>query len=159
MSAPKLLDRLRAIQAEKLVADVVARQYSETRSRDDVEAVDLLDRATKNGRGGDRKSEEIKGNIVTFEKKPKCNSEAAALRRLRKDAPEIVTAAELLAAQKRIKPALRKELSAIDLNELALTLAIADKRDRERTSDVYRPARDFHPATVYQSAKAKESYP
>ncbi len=39
-----------------------------------------------------------------------------------------VTADELLAARKRIKPALQKSLSEVDLHELALTLAVADKR-------------------------------
>jgi hypothetical protein len=119
MSAAKLLDRLRAIQAEKLVADVVARQYSESKA--------------------------VSANTET-------DRQAQRIRRL----AATVTAAELLTAlQKRIKPALRKELSATELLELALTLAYADKRDRERTSDVYRPAREFYPATVYQPAKAR----
>jgi hypothetical protein len=70
-----------------------------------------------------------------------------------------VTAVELLAAHRTIKPALRKDLSAIDLHELALTLAIADKREKSLTSDETRPAREFHPRDVYQPEKqAKESY-
>jgi hypothetical protein len=110
--------------------------------RDDVEALDLLDQATKNGHGGDRKSEEINVYNVnvdiintTAKARPDGTSEAAALR--------------------RIKPALRKDLSAIDLHELALTLAHADKREKSLTSDVYRPARVFYPRDVYQPEKAK----
>lgn len=67
----------------------------------------------------------------------------------------LVTANELLAAYKRIKPALRKELSATDLHELALTLAHADKRENRLRRDEYRPAREFYPADVYQPEKGK----
>ncbi len=207
MSASKMLDRLRAKQAEKQAA----REYSETppippadglARRDDVQALDLLDQATKNGHGGDRKSisfNNVKTDIETSP--PVGNSEAAALRRLRKDAPPAdglqrrngfimptretlpayaahfearsvkiphrpdrqterirrlaatVTAAELLAAHRKIKPTLRKDLSPIELHELALTLADAQKREKSLTSDEYRPAREFHPRDVYQPEK------
>ncbi len=66
-----------------------------------------------------------------------------------------VTAAELLAAHRAIKPTLKKQLSAIDLHELALTLAHADKREKSLTSDEYRPALTFYPRDVYQPEKAK----
>jgi hypothetical protein len=65
----------------------------------------------------------------------------------------IVTPAELLAAHRRIKPTLKKSLSAIDCHELALTLAAADKREKSRTSAATRPAREFYPADVYQPEK------
>jgi hypothetical protein len=62
------------------------------------------------------------------------------------------------AALRRIKPELRKSLSAIDLNELALTLAHADKGENRLTRHETRPARIFYPRDVYQPEKAKESY-
>jgi hypothetical protein len=156
--------------------------------RDDVQALDLLDQATKNGHGGDRKSEEIKLDNVKLEKKtetPDGNSEASALRRLRKDAKAgfpngktdgagslndslserqtqrirrlaaTVTADELLSAHRTIKPALQKSLSKTDLRELALTLAAAQKRENRLRRDVYRPARTFYPRDVYEPSKAK----
>ncbi len=74
------------------------------------------------------------------------------IRRLAAD----VSPDELLAAYKSIKPALKKDLSATDLHELALTLADADKREKSLTSAANRPARVFYPADVYQPDKAKE---
>jgi hypothetical protein len=65
--------------------------------------------------------------------------------RIRKLAAE-VTADELLAAHRTIKPSLKNGLSAIDLHELALTLADAQKRENRLRRDVYRPAREFIPA-------------
>jgi hypothetical protein len=131
--------------------------------RDDVEVVDLLDQATKEKEGAQvgncnaGKTTVYNVNGCFSNERPVGNSEAAALRRLRKDAP-LVTAAELLAAHRTIKPTLRKDLSVIDLHELALTLAHAHKRENRLRSDVYRPAREFYPRDVYQPEKAKESY-
>ncbi len=64
-----------------------------------------------------------------------------------------VTADELLSAHLTIKPALQKSLSKTDLHELALTLAVAQKRENRLRRDVYRPARTFHPRDVYQPEK------
>ncbi len=72
--------------------------------------------------------------------------------RIRKLAADI-SPAELLAAHRTIKPTLKNGLSAIDLHELALTLACADKREKSRTSAATRPAREFYPADVYQPEK------
>ncbi len=74
--------------------------------------------------------------------------------RIRRLAAE-VTADELLAAHRKIKPLLKAQLNRTDLHELALTLAHADKREKSLTSDVYRPAREFYPADVYQPEKGK----
>jgi stress-induced morphogen len=57
-----------------------------------------------------------------------------------------VTAAELLAAHRTIKPTLKKQLSAIELHELALTLADAQKRENRLRRGENRPAREFIPA-------------
>ncbi len=85
---------------------------------------------------------------------PNADRQTERIRRL----AALVTAAELLAAHRTIKPSLRKDLSAIDLHELALTLAHAHKRENRLRSDATRPARTFYPADVYQPEKAKESY-
>jgi hypothetical protein len=74
------------------------------------------------------------------------------IRRLAAD----VSPAELLAAHRTIKPTLKKQMDAADLHELALTLAIADKREKSLTSAATRPAREFYPADVYQPEKAKK---
>ncbi|HVS71094.1 MAG TPA: hypothetical protein VHQ47_07555 [Phycisphaerae bacterium] len=64
--------------------------------RDDAEALSLLDEATVESKGGDRKSSHIKDNNVTIDPAPKGNTRQQALRKLRKDAPEIH--AEVLAS-------------------------------------------------------------
>ena len=55
-------------------------------------ALDALDKATVGGWGGDRKSEEIKLNNVNLDsgtEAPVGNSNAYALRKLRKDRPDL----------------------------------------------------------------------
>jgi len=66
---------------------------------DDVEALDLLDRALQGKHGGDRKSDRIKRDNVTVDRDPNQRGSSAdyALRRLRKDAPELH--AEVLAGK------------------------------------------------------------
>ncbi len=58
---------------------------------EDPEAMDLLDQVTQGQYGGDRRSEDFKIDIVNLEKKsnPNGNSQSAALRRLRKDRPDL----------------------------------------------------------------------
>jgi hypothetical protein len=82
---------------------------------------------------------------------PNADRQTERIRRLAAD----ISPAELLAAHKRIKPTLKKSLSAIDCHELALTLAHADQRDRERASAATRRARELYPADVYQPEKGK----
>ncbi len=65
-----------------------------------------------------------------------------------------ISPAELLAAHRTIKPLLKTQLNRSDLHEPALTLACADKREKARTSDATRPAREFYPRDVYQPEKA-----
>ena len=57
----------------------------------DKEALDLLDRALQRRHGGDRKSEdsEIKIDNINFDPVPDGTSESNALRRLRKDRPDL----------------------------------------------------------------------
>jgi hypothetical protein len=167
MSAAKLLDRLRAKQAEKLAA----REYSETppippadglqrrgafimptretmpayRAHFDAKASYQTDSLT----GASTPQTESAGSLAES-----ASEKTERIRRL----AATVTAAELLAAHRTIKPSLRKDLSAIDLHELALTLACADKREKSLASDETRPARVFYPRDVYQPEKAKESY-
>lgn len=58
---------------------------------DDPEAVDLLDRVLRGGHGGDRRSKNFKVHNVQLENKKESNGgrRDRALRRLRKDAPEL----------------------------------------------------------------------
>ncbi len=60
--------------------------------QDDPGALDAIDRATVGGRGGDRRSEAIKHNNVMndpVEKSAQGNSDTYALRKLRKDRPDL----------------------------------------------------------------------
>ena len=86
--------------------------------RDDVEAVDLLDQVTKNGDGAPQgncnadKTTVDNINSSIEGKRPDGTSEAAALRRLRKDAPEIharVISGELSAHGGMIKAGFRRK--------------------------------------------------
>jgi len=161
MSAAKLLDRLRAKQAENLAA----REYSETPG--EIPPADGLarrgafimpTRETMPAYAAHFEAKAVPQNYETDGAKAvSANAETdRQTERIRRLAAE-ATAAELLAAHRTIKPTLKKDLSAIDLHELALTLAIAAKREKSLTSDEYRPAREFHPRDVYQPAKqAKE---
>jgi hypothetical protein len=54
----------------------------------DTEALDAIDRVTQRSRGGDRRSPDFNVDNVHVER-PAGNSESAALRRLRKSAPEL----------------------------------------------------------------------
>lgn len=65
----------------ELVRDVVAR---------DVEALDALDQAMKREPGGDTRSTKAQTNVYNVHnERPAGNAEARALRKLRKDAPEL----------------------------------------------------------------------
>ncbi len=75
------------------------------------------------------------------------------IRRLAAD----ISPAELLSAHRTIKPTLKKSLSAIDLHELALTLARADKREKSLTSDANRPAREFYPPMFISLKTARKT--
>jgi hypothetical protein len=150
MSAPKLLDRLRAKQAESLAA----REYSET------PPIPPADGLIRRGAFIMPTRETMPAYRAHFDAKADGVStplprdpQTERIRRLAAD----ISPAELLAAHRRIKPTLKNGLSAIDLNELALTLAHADKCEKSRTSAATRPAREFYPADVYQPAKAKET--
>lgn len=58
--------------------------------RDDVEALDIIDRETKRSNGGDRRSARFGDNNVNAEiSRPAGNSAEQALRKLREDAPEL----------------------------------------------------------------------
>lgn len=57
--------------------------------RDDVEAVDLLDQTVRSPHGGDHKSAQFKVDNINLETKPAGTSAEYALRKLRKDAPEL----------------------------------------------------------------------
>ncbi len=52
-------------------------------------ALDAIDRATQRGQGGDHTSQESKVNNVNLAEAPKGNSNTYALRRLRKDRPDL----------------------------------------------------------------------
>jgi hypothetical protein len=58
----------------------------------------------------------------------------------------LVSADELLAARAKIKPTLQKSLSEIDLHELALTLAYADKQPNRSGA-----AREVNAGALFQS--------
>jgi hypothetical protein len=122
MSAPKLLDRLRAKQAELFAPEVVALEYSEPARLRSTDAAKADSSSTPNASDSDRQTE-----------------------RIHRMAAEI-TPDELLSASTRIKPTLQKSLSETDLHELALTLAHADKREESLTIGATRPAREFNPA-------------
>jgi stress-induced morphogen len=147
MSAAKLLDRLRAKQAEKLAA----REYSET------PPIPPADGLQRRGAFIMPTRETLPAYAAHFEAKaesastPNADRQTERIRRL----AATVTAAELLAAHRTIKPTLKKQLSATDLHELALTLAYADKRENRLRRAETRPARTFHPRDVYQPEKAK----
>ena len=81
---------------------------------DDIALLDLLDRTFKSGqRGGDRRSESFKRNIVSFENKNKScgNSLVYALRRLREMRPDLhqkVLVKELSVYKAMVEAGLRK---------------------------------------------------
>ena len=111
MSAPKLLDRLHARQAELVE----------------------LERRSKNTpppTSTDRQTERI--------------------RRL----AQWVTPAELLAAYATVRPTLKRELSAGDLHELALTLCLAAKKTE---LDIYRPAREVCLRDIYEPTQRRNN--
>jgi hypothetical protein len=56
---------------------------------EDKEALDLIDQATQGKHGGDRKSEHIKRDIVTLDADRRGNTRQHALRKLRKDRPDL----------------------------------------------------------------------
>ncbi len=132
MSAPKLLDRLRAKRTELLAPEVAPREYSQTPR---VPPADGLQRRgafimpTRETMPAHRAHFETKAESVST---PNGDRQAERIRRL----AALVTPAELLAARRKIKPALQKSLSEIDLHELALTLAHADKRENS-TPPIY----------------------
>lgn len=121
---------------------------------DDVELLDLLDRALQNPVGGSRKIELNDDNVnVEFDlERPSGNSESAALRRLRKDRPDLhadvlaerlsAHAAMVIAGFRRktqtvrmdspesAAETLRKHMAPEQLRALVKLLAeIADERD------------------------------
>jgi hypothetical protein len=138
MSALKMLDRLRAKQAENLAA-------RDPLTPGEVPPADGLQR--RNGFIMPTR-ETLPAYAAHFDAKAGSEESSPPDR-------QTVTAAELLAAHRTIKPTLKKSLTAIDLHELALTLAIAAKREKSLTSDETRPARVFHPRDVYQPENGK----
>lgn len=66
-----------------------------------------------------------------------------------------VTPAELLAAHRQIKPTLKKQLSADDLNELACTLAIAAKKNKPTG---HRAACTFNAGEAYRTNQKENNY-
>jgi stress-induced morphogen len=85
---------------------------------------------------------EAKADGASTQTAPDSDRQTERIRRL----AATVTAAELLAAHRTIKPTLKKQLSAIELHELALTLADAQKRENRLRRGENRPAREFIPA-------------
>jgi hypothetical protein len=135
MSAPKLLDRFRAKQAENLVA----REYSDTPP---IPPADGLQRRgafimpTRETLPAYRAHFEAKAAGASTQAAPDSDRQTERIRRL----AATVTPDELLSARKRIKATLQKSLSETDLHELALTLAHAEKREKSLRSDETRPA-------------------
>ena len=88
--------------------------------RDDPAALDALDRAVQKRHGGDRKSDKakIKHDNVKLDQ-PNGNSESAALRRLRKDRPDLhtrVLANELTAHAAAVQAGFRPKTVTIRLD-------------------------------------------
>jgi hypothetical protein len=94
----------------------------------DVVAVDLLDQALQRPHGGDHTSSGSKVHIVNLAPPPRGNSESAALRRLRKDRPDLhgqVLNKELTAHAAMVQAGFRPKtftVRADDPESLAATL-------------------------------------
>jgi len=155
MSAAKMLDRLRAKQAESLAA----REYSATPPIPPADGLQrrgafiMPTRETLPAYRAHFEAKAVSDFSEAFLKSPELDRQTERIRRL----AATVTADELLSAHRKIKPTLKKDLSAIELHELALTLAHAEKRENRLTSDANRPAREFHPRDVYQPENGKEN--
>ncbi len=147
MSAAKLLDRLRAKQAENLAA----REYSEP------PPIPPADGLARRGAFIMPTRETLPAYRAHFDAKavPANDETDRQTERIRRLAADI-SPAELLSAHRRIKPLLKAQLNRSDLHELALTLGAADKREKSRTSDANRPAREFYPRDVYQPENGKK---
>ena len=101
--------------------------------RDDTEALDLVDRVTQGKHGGDRESTPIKNNIVNL---APGNSRANALRRLRKDRPDLhsdVLAGKLTAHGAMVEAGFRRKPTALE--ELKRLWLKASKAERKRFLD------------------------
>jgi len=156
MSAAKMLDRLRAKQAENLAArdpltpgEVPPADGLQRRNGFIVPTRETLPAYAAHFQAKNSGSETVSDPPIETDS----DRQTERIRKL----AATVTAAEILAAHRTIKPALQKSLSKTDLHELALTLAVAQKREDRLRRDVYRPARTFHPRDVYQAEKPKES--
>ncbi len=68
--------------------------------RDDEDAMKLIHKVTIGSHGGDRKSENIKKNIVLLDKPPEGNTRQKALRQLRKSRPDL----HALVLDKKLSP-------------------------------------------------------
>jgi hypothetical protein len=114
---------------------------------DDTEALDALDRATTGKHGGDHTSKESKSNNVKLAKAPEGTSNTYALRKLRKDRPDLhqqILDGEKSAHAAMIEAGFRKKSISVNLydaSSAARTLKAAgsseyiDALARELVSD------------------------
>lgn len=96
--------------------------------RGDTEALDLLDQVAQQPAGGDRRSDDFKRDIVTLDPNPRGNSESGALRRLRKDAPELhaeVLAGHMSAHRAMVQAGFRKKTITLPVDPEAFAKSIA----------------------------------
>jgi hypothetical protein len=85
--------------------------------RDDPAALDALDRVTQRPTRGDRKSEDFSVDNVNADSRPAGNSRDAALRRLRRDRPDLhrrVVDRELSCHAAMVEAGFRKRLTALE---------------------------------------------
>lgn len=87
---------------------------------DDPEALDLFDRAMQRKDGGDRRSADFSVDNINAEPRPTGTSKDYALRKLRKDAPELhaeVLAGNLSAHAAMVKAGFRRKTRTIRLDD------------------------------------------
>jgi hypothetical protein len=102
----------------------------------DSEAMDLLDRATQREAG---RPKEMDNNVIHLESKPKGNSEAYALRRLRKDRPDLharVLSGEFSAHGAMVKAGFRKKLLTVPLDVRRAATVLAKHFTREEFAEI-----------------------
>jgi len=97
----------------------------------DVELLALFDKEVQRSAGGDRQSDEAKSILYNIQDAPTGTSRQAAVRRLRKDRPDLlekVVAGELSANAAAIEAGFRKKLTGIDRLRSAWKTATALER-------------------------------
>jgi hypothetical protein len=98
----------------------------------DPKAVDLLDRALQRPDGGDHRSDEYKATVDNVNGvRPTGNSEAAALRRLRKDRPDLharVIKGEMKAHAAMVEAGFRHQTITVPIDDMKALAAVLRRR-------------------------------